>query len=146
MDQNIANRENEQLQNDDMLGALETEPTVPDGQRSNNGRVVKNSRSGDAAIGGTTTHREPAADEADGLEDGDTPRLLGRVATPAGMEATVDDFAFWVPEGVPVEATQIVRASARFPSVGDVQFYGVVESVSRRSRRSSVLEERDRYD
>jgi hypothetical protein len=72
--------------------------------------------------------------------------LLGRVATPPGLEATADEFGFWVPEGVPVETTQLVRAAASFPSIGPVQFYGVVESVSRRSRRKDVLEERDRYD
>src|SRR5581483_1495173 len=72
--------------------------------------------------------------------------VFGRVATPPHLEATSEEFAFWVPEGVPVERTQIVRTKAHFPSLGDVTFYGLVEEVARRSRRRDILEERDRYD
>src|SRR5689334_12301073 len=71
----------------------------------------------------TNTDRDDAGDSRNGQV-----HLLGRVATPPGLEATADEFGFWVPEGVPVETTQLVRAAASFPSVGPVQFYGVVEA------------------
>ena len=73
-------------------------------------------------------------------------RVFGRVATPPNLEATSEEFAFWVPEGTPVEKTQLVCATATFEDIGEVTFRGVVEEVSRRSRRQNVLEERDRYD
>jgi hypothetical protein len=147
MEHDIALHDDEYFTNQDAPEAVQIEATSAASERSKNGRVADNSSTtDDAADGGPSTRYESSPDDADELDAAGGTRLLGRVATPAGMEATVDDFAFWVPEGVPVEATQIVRASARFPSVGEVQFYGVVESVSRRSRRSSVLEERDRYD
>ena len=102
-----------------------------------------------ASVPQTDSHppEDEARDDMPGHETHVTPSpLLGRVATPPGLEATADEFGFWVPEGVPVEVTQLVRATASFPSVGKVEFYGVVEGVSRRSRRKDVLEERDRYD
>lgn len=72
--------------------------------------------------------------------------IFGRIATPPNLEATAEEFSFWVPEGTPVEKTQLVSAIASFPDVGEVTYYGVVEEVTRRSRRRDVLEERDRYD
>jgi hypothetical protein len=87
---------------------------------------------------------DPAPSDVPTDAAGEAP--IGRVGTPPNLEATADQFAFWVPEGTPIEQTQIVRAQAFFPSVGQVTYFGLVEEVSRRSRRHDILEERDRYD
>lgn len=71
--------------------------------------------------------------------------LLGRVAAPRGSEATTTNFFFWVPEDAVVEKTQLVYVDG---PVGDrqVRHYGLVTEVFRRSRRTDMLEEADRYD
>jgi hypothetical protein len=145
MEQNIVTPDNGQLSDQIAPEAVKVETTNLVSERLEKVRLGNGART-QAPRNEAPPEREPSDAETADHDGTAASHLLGRVATPTGMEATADDFAFWVPEGVPVEATQIVRASAYFPSVGDVQFYGVVEGVSRRSRRSNVLEERDRYD
>lgn len=70
--------------------------------------------------------------------------LLGKVASPAGAEATSEEFTFWVPEGAPVEKTQIIHAVSSYGE-HKVTYYAVVDEVFRRSRRRDVLEEADRF-
>lgn len=71
-------------------------------------------------------------------------KLLGKVASPEGDEATSEQFTFWVSEDVLVEKTQIVRALSPY-SHGCITFHAVVDEVYRRSRRRGVLEEADRF-
>jgi hypothetical protein len=82
------------------------------------------------------------------VEAGETPAgppPVGRVAAPPNAEATSEHFHFWVPEDRLVEKTQLVHVES--PTGGqDVHFYGLVTEVFRRSRRSDMLEESDRFD
>jgi hypothetical protein len=82
------------------------------------------------------------------VEAGETPTGLqpvGRVGAPPNAEATSEHFHFWVPEDRLVEKTQLVHVES--PAGGqDVRFYGLVTEVFRRSRRSDMLEESDRFD
>ncbi len=70
---------------------------------------------------------------------------VGRVGTPRGMEATTEQFYFWVPDDRLVEKTQLIHVES---PVGQksVKFYGLVSEVFRRSRRTDMLEESDRFD
>src|SRR3972149_4701287 len=70
---------------------------------------------------------------------------IGRVGTPRGLEATTEQFHFWVPDDRMVEKTQLVFVES---PVGpkEVKFYGLVAEVFRRSRRADMLEESDRFD
>jgi hypothetical protein len=81
-------------------------------------------------------------------EVGETPtglRPVGRVGAPPDAEATSEHFHFWVPEDRLVEKTQLVHVES--PTGGqNVRFYGLVTEVFRRSRRSDMLEEADRFD
>lgn len=76
--------------------------------------------------------------------DGQERALLGKVASPAGDEATSEQFSFWVPEGTVVEKTQIVHALSEYGG-REITFHAVVDEVFRRSRRRDVLEEADRF-
>ena len=82
------------------------------------------------------------------VEAGETPadlRPVGRVGAPPDAEATSEHFHFWVPEDRLVEKTQLVHVES--PTGGqNVHFYGLVTEVFRRSRRSDMLEEADRFD
>jgi uncharacterized protein len=70
---------------------------------------------------------------------------VGRVGAPRGAEATTEQFYFWVPEHQLVEKTQLIYVdSPAGPST--VKFYGLVSEVFRRSRRTDMLEESDRFD
>lgn len=71
--------------------------------------------------------------------------LIGRVASPPQLESTSDRFYFWVQRGRLVEKTQIVRAESLIDGQ-TIQFYGVVEEVSRRSRKRDIYEEFDESD
>ena len=65
------------------------------------------------------------------------PGAVGRIGCPVGQEANVDEFFFWVAPGSLIEQTQIVRV----PTVmggRDVEVYGVVEQVFRRSTISTM--------
>ncbi len=72
-------------------------------------------------------------------------RSIGRVGAPPGAEATTEEFNFWVPEDRLVEKTQLVYVESP-AGTQSVQFYGLVTEVFRRSRRSDMLEEADRFD
>lgn len=70
---------------------------------------------------------------------------VGRVGCPMGQEANVDEFYFWVAPEQLVEQTQIVRV----PTVmggRDVELFGVVEQVYRRSTISSMHMELAAHD
>lgn len=71
--------------------------------------------------------------------------IIGRVGAPAGAEATSEEFMVWTAENVPIEKTQLLCVDSM---VGDTptRFYGLVNEVFRRSRRSDMLEEADRFD
>jgi hypothetical protein len=86
----------------------------------------------------TTTHEaEAAGDKSEGL--------IGRVASPPPLESTSDRFYFWVHRGRLVEKTQIVHAESLIDG-REIQFYGVVDEVSRRSRKRDIYEEYDESD
>ena len=70
---------------------------------------------------------------------------IGRVASPAGKEATADQFYFWVDRSQMVENTQIIRTESH---VGGetYTFYAVVEQVYRVSRQQNMGEAADVND
>jgi hypothetical protein len=73
------------------------------------------------------------------------PEPIGRIGCPLGQEANVDEFYFWVAPGRLVEQTQIVRV----PTVmggAEVELFGVVEQVYRRSTISSMHMELAAHD
>ncbi len=114
---------------------------------------------------------EPPSDSAQLCPNGHEPRLLGKVASPEGAEATSEEFTFWVAEDVLVEKSQIVHAVSAYGhgdpgdrgshggqgnqdnhgdrsdrgDSGTITFHAVVDEVYRRSRRRTVLEEADRF-
>jgi hypothetical protein len=71
------------------------------------------------------------------VADEQAPQAVGRVGCPVGQEANVDEFYFWVAPGELVEQTQIVRVATTMGG-GDVELFGVVEQVYRRSTISSL--------
>lgn len=81
--------------------------------------------------------------ERDGV-DSDR-QALGRVGCPLGQEANVDEFFFWVAPQSLVEQTQIVRVPTRMGG-DDVELFGVVEQVYRRSTTSSMHMELAAHD
>jgi hypothetical protein len=73
------------------------------------------------------------------------PPAVGRIGCPLGQEANVDEFYFWVASGQLVEQTQIVRV----PTVmggSEVELFGVIEQVYRRSSISSMHMELAAHD
>ena len=74
-----------------------------------------------------------------------TSPAIGRVASPAGKEATADQFYFWVDRSQMVENTQIIRTESL---VGGetYTFYAVVEQVYRVSRQRDMGEALDVND
>ena len=86
----------------------------------------------------TSNSSEPIANMA-------TPTVLGCVASPARYESTTKHYYFWVQPNTLVEATQLVH-TASCVSGRDIEFFGVVEEVSRSSGRRSFGEERDTKD
>jgi hypothetical protein len=81
------------------------------------------------------------ADEAIAAE----PVAVGRVGCPAGQEANVDEFYFWVAPGQLVEQTQIVRVPTNMGGTA-VELFGVVDQVYRRSTISSMHMELAAHD
>jgi hypothetical protein len=77
------------------------------------------------------------------LHDG--PVAVGRIGCPPGQEANVDEFYFWVAPGQLVEQTQIVRVPTTMGGV-EVELFGVVEQVYRRSTISSMHMELAAHD
>jgi hypothetical protein len=73
------------------------------------------------------------------------PVAVGRVGCPAGQEANVDEFYFWVAPGQLVEQTQIVRVPTNMGGT-DVELFGVVDQVYRRSTISSMHMELAAHD
>ena len=82
--------------------------------------------------------------ESDQTVEMDPATALGQVASPAGQEATSEEFSFWVAEETLVEKTQIVHAISAYQEQ-QIVYHAVVEEVYRRSRRRDVLEEADRF-
>ena len=84
------------------------------------------------------TTPEPAAPDTPGT-------LVGRVASPPRMEASPDEFTFWVARELLVERNQLVETTSQ---VGDtaVRFYGVVTDVRRRSRKRDLADAFDETD
>ncbi len=72
-------------------------------------------------------------------------RPIGRVASPPQLEATSEQFHFWVQRGRLVEKTQLVRTRSVIDG-REIDFYGVVEEVRRRSRKRTIDEEFDGSD
>ena len=70
---------------------------------------------------------------------------VGRIGCPLGQEANVDEFYFWVAPGQLVEQTQIVRVPTIMGG-GEVELFGVVEQVYRRSTISSMHMELAAHD
>lgn len=76
------------------------------------------------------------------------PRSLestGRVGAPRGLEATSDQFYFWVSDEQLIEKTQLVHAES-LAGTGSVTYYALVTEVYRQSRQQDMLEESDRFD
>lgn len=82
-------------------------------------------------INGATPQHEPAP--------------VGRIGCPIGQEANVDEFFFWVAPGQLVEQTQIVRVPTTMGGA-EVELFGVVEQVYRRSTISSMHMELAAHD
>lgn len=65
---------------------------------------------------------------------------IGKVGSPAGKEANVDQFFFWIDRSSLVESTQIVRTQSVI--AGKLfTFYALVEQVYRESDKSSMMDE-----
>ncbi len=73
------------------------------------------------------------------------PEAVGRVGCPMGQEANVDEFYFWVAPNELVEQTQIVRVPTNMGGV-DVELFGVVDQVYRRSAITSMHMELAAHD
>lgn len=73
------------------------------------------------------------------------PAPVGRIGCPIGQEANVDEFFFWVAPGQLVEQTQIVRVPTNMGGA-EVELFGVVEQVYRRSTISSMHMELAAHD
>jgi DNA helicase HerA-like ATPase len=73
------------------------------------------------------------------------PQPVGRIGCPLGQEANVDEFYFWVAPGQLVEQTQIVRVPTVMGGT-EVELFGVVEQVYRRSTISSMHMELAAHD
>jgi len=73
------------------------------------------------------------------------PQAVGRIGCPLGQEANVDEFYFWVAPGQLVEQTQIVRVPTVMGGT-EVELFGVVEQVYRRSTISSMHMELAAHD
>jgi len=71
--------------------------------------------------------------------------VLGCVASPARYESTSKHYYFWVRSEKLVEATQLVQ-TASCVSGRLIEFYGMIEEVSRSSGRHSFSEEKDGKD
>ncbi len=71
--------------------------------------------------------------------------VIGRVGAPPRLEATSEEFHFWVPSEAPVEQTQIVTCESE---IGGTlyTFYALVQEVRRCSRRSDMAAEVDAAD
>lgn len=83
---------------------------------------------------------------AGGAEAEDETPLVGRVASPPRIESTSEEFHFWVRNDRIAERSQVVRAHSQFPDGQEVNFYGTIDEVQRRSRRASVHESFDGTD
>lgn len=86
-----------------------------------------------------------ASDNGRVTEQATAPVAVGRIGCPVGQEANVDEFYFWVAPGQLVEQTQIVRVPTNMGGV-DVELFGVVEQVYRRSTISSMHMELAAHD
>ncbi len=73
------------------------------------------------------------------------PQAVGRIGCPLGQEANVDEFYFWVAPGQLVEQTQIVRVPTVMGGT-EVELFGVIEQVYRRSTISSMHMELAAHD
>lgn len=85
-------------------------------------------------------------DNAPAIEDDGVPsNIIGKVASPLRNESTSSLYHFWVPRGILVEKTQLVRTES---CIGGhpLRFYGIVDEVFRRSRKRSIDEEYDTFD
>lgn len=85
-------------------------------------------------------------DDAPGNDNHSVPStVIGKVASPLRNESTSSLYHFWVPRGVLVEKTQLVRTES---CIGGhtLRFYGIVDEVFRRSRKRSIDEEFDTFD
>jgi uncharacterized protein len=71
--------------------------------------------------------------------------VIGRVGAPAGAEASSEEFTVWTAEDVAIEKTQLLCVDSTVGST-PTRFYGLVSEAFRRSRRSDMLEEADRFD
>lgn len=80
------------------------------------------------------------------LSDNSTTRqIIGKVASPPRLESTSDEFYFWVKRGELVEKTQIVKTES-YVGNQTIEFYAIVEEVSRQSRKQDIGEEFDAFD
>jgi len=100
-----------------------------------------------------TVEFESRLSEADFGADADTvaaeeqsaTEIIGRVGAPPQLEATPDQFNFWVARQRLVENNQFVSAKS---IVGgkDITYFGIVDEVRRASRKRDILEEYDTAD
>lgn len=76
----------------------------------------------------------------------DTTNAIGRVAAPLRLEATPDEFSFWIRHGAKaIERNQFVSTESEIEGE-TIRFYGLIDQVKRTSRRMDILEEYDAAD
>jgi uncharacterized protein len=78
-------------------------------------------------------------------EEQSTTEIIGRVGAPPQLEATPEQFNFWVARHQLVENNQFVSVKS---VVGgkDITYFGIVDEVRRASRKRDILEEYDTAD
>lgn len=94
---------------------------------------------------GDVEFEDKAATQLRGDEEDMNDDLIGRVAAPPHLEATPDQFHFWIARGLLIENSQFVRTESVIEDQR-IEFFGVIDEVRRASRKRDILEEYDTAD
>lgn len=86
-----------------------------------------------------------AETEIENASDGEAATAIGRVAAPYGLEATTNEFYFWIQREHLPENNQFVRTKSTVGGA-EIEFYAVIDQLKRGGRRKTVDEEYDVFD
>lgn len=89
---------------------------------------------------------EDANAETETENQTDAAGAIGRIAAPVKLEATPDEFSFWIRRGArAVERNQFVSTESEIEGE-TIRFYGLINEIKRTSRRADIMEEYDAAD